>query len=412
MVSINTWALDGRASAQAEPELFSNIQVEIVRGGEGLAAIAEDWRRLYADAKPEQVFLSEAWLSLWHKHYVQPARADADSQFIIVTCRDAGRLMLVWPLILVQRLGLKIIKWAGEPVSQYGDVLIAPACNAEALLESAWEGIGSLGADALVLRKTRAGSVASDFLLAKGAFVSEQASAPYIGLDGIVCPIAQAECYPAKDRKNRRRHRKRLAEQGELAFAWLPPSPQASALARHAVTLKRGWLTRRGRISKAFTDDRIEAFLGAAMSAEAPGLNGRVGVIQCGGRPAALLVGFLNKGYYAGFLTAYDEAFERNSPGSLLFEDAIRAAIGERLSRIDLLAPADTYKHDWASGAVAVEDLCLPLTAGGRIYTRVVQRQIRHGLKAGIESLPPWLRRALLYAAALLPALIYASSEP
>jgi hypothetical protein len=40
------------------------------------------------------------------------------------------------------------------------------------------------------------------------------------------------------------------------------------------------------------------------------------------------------------------------------------------------------------------------------------QMLVRHGIKAGIESLPPAVRRAVLHAAMILPALIYASSEP
>lgn len=412
MVNGDTAALTSLVPAHAERVPVSRVEIDIVRGGEGLAAIAGDWRQLYAVAKPEQVFLSHAWLSLWHKHYALPDGREADSPLVVVTCRDAGRLVLVWPLTRVRRLGLDILKWAGEPVSQYGDVLIAPDYDAMALLEAAWQGIRSLKPDALVLRKTRTGSLASEFLIAKGAFVSEQEQAPYIDLDGIDCPKVQAERYPAKDRKNRRRHRKRLAEHGEVTFDWLVPSAEAGRLARHSVEMKRHWLRKCGRISKAFTDGRIEDFLGDALSGTVAGLDARVGVLRCGGKPAALLVGFLNQGYYAGFLTAYDEAFERHSPGSLLFEDAIGAAIRESIGRIDLLAPADSYKHDWASGTVGVEDLCLPLTAGGRIYTRVVQSGVRHGLKAGIESLPPKLRRPILAAGAVLPALLYASSEP
>jgi CelD/BcsL family acetyltransferase involved in cellulose biosynthesis len=246
----------------------------------------------------------------------------------------------------------------------------------------------------------------------KGAEVSDRQSAPFIDLAGVGSPKLQAERYSAKDRKNRRRHRKRLGEQGAVAFEWLHPSAEAAALAVNAVALKRQWLARRGRISKAFTDRRIEQFLAATVAGATPNLDGRVGVIRSGGRTAAVLVGFVNKGCYAGFLTAYDGDFERYSPGSLLFEDVIGASIGEGLARIDLLAPADRYKQAWSDGEVPVEDLCLPLSAGGSIYTRIIQRRLRHSLKSSIESMPPVLRRTLLYAVALLPALLYASSDP
>ena len=412
MVTTKARTLGGPSTMVAAP-VDDRIAVEILRGRAGLEAIAGEWRELHAIAgKPEQVFLSAAWTELWSEHYLPGTDDPKQDPLILVTCRDEGRLALVWPLVEVKRFGLKLLKWAGEPISQYGDVLVDPGQHAGRLLDMAWQGIQALGSDALILRKTRAGSAASEFLVGKGAFVSERDSAPFIDLSGVVCPIAQAEQYPTKDRKNRRRHRKRLSEQGKLRFEWLKPSAEASRLAREAVSLKREWLARRGRISMAFTDHRIERFLAEALSGANPGLDGRVGVIRCGDTPAALLIGFLNKNYYAGVLTAYDSNFERHGPGSLLFEDAIRAAIAERITRIDLLAPADTYKQDWTLDSVAVEDFCVPFTVGGSIYTRVVQSRVRYGLKAGIEFLPPAPRRALLYCIALLPALIYAASEP
>lgn len=407
MVSVEAFDLDDRG-VEGAAVAIGGICVDILRGVEGLARIREEWRALHAEAAlPEQVFLSEPWISLWCDHYL----AGEDDKLIIVTCRKDGRLDLVWPLAEVRRLGLKLLKWAGEPVSQYGDVLVRQTQHTPQLLEAAWQGILALSPDALVLRKTRTSSAAAKFLSLKHPFVSERDLAPYIDLAGQTCAKKQAECYASKDRKNRRRHRKRLGEIGEVGFAWLAPSPQAGQLAHDAVLMKRDWLKQRGRISKAFTDRRIESFLASALSGDCAGLDGRVGVITVSGRPASLLVGFLNKGYYAGFLTAYDAAYERHGPGSLLFEDAIAAAIGERMSRIDLLAPADAYKADWASGEVPIEDLCIPVTMAGRIYTRVIQARLRQGIKTSIESLPPKARRAVLFLAAAVPALLYRASD-
>ncbi|MEZ5924555.1 MAG: GNAT family N-acetyltransferase [Hyphomicrobiaceae bacterium] len=411
MVSVDSWVLGGRRTPQSLSATAA-ISVEVARGREAIDAIAGEWRALYALASaPEQVFLSPAWIETWYDHYMPAAGTSGDGSIVLVTCRQEGRLALVWPLVETRRLGLKLLKWAGEPVSQYGDILVVQDRTTDDLLETAWEGILSLGADALILRKTRRNSQAAGFLLGKGAFASEREAAPYIDLDGIRCPLAQAERYSAKDRKNRRRQRKRLSEIGPLGFRWLGPSATASLLARHAVALKRTWLTSRGRISKAFTDQRIEGFLAAALSGDGNDLDGRVGVLDCDGRPAALLIGFLNRGYLAGYLTAYDAAFERHGPGSLLFEDVIRSAIGEQIVRVDLLAPADAYKLDWASGMIEVEDLCLPLTVGGNIYTRLVQSRVRHSLKTGIDRLPPRLRRTLIALLSAIPAVIWSASE-
>jgi CelD/BcsL family acetyltransferase involved in cellulose biosynthesis len=43
----------------------------------------------------------------------------------IVTAHREDRLIALWPLVLVGSGGLKLVRWMGEPVSQYGEVLIA-----------------------------------------------------------------------------------------------------------------------------------------------------------------------------------------------------------------------------------------------------------------------------------------------
>jgi hypothetical protein len=48
--------------------------------------------------------------------------------------------------------GLKVVRWMGEPVSQYGDVLIATVADKAALLRQGWHYIvDRLGADAVHL---------------------------------------------------------------------------------------------------------------------------------------------------------------------------------------------------------------------------------------------------------------------
>ena len=57
--------------------------------------------------------------------------------------------------------------------------------------------------------------------------------------------------------------------------------------------------------------------------------------------------------------------------GGVLAESTILNALERRYAAVDLLAPADPYKLEWATASVGVSDYLLPLSAAGRVYARL-----------------------------------------
>jgi len=76
----------------------------------------------------------------------------------------------------------------------------------------------------------------------------------------------------------------------------------------------------------------------------------RLGLAWVGDEPAAAQLWFVHAGVASIFKLAYDPAFGRLSPGSLLTEHLMRHVIDrDRVERLDYLNGDEPYKQDWMS---------------------------------------------------------------
>ncbi|MEO0620449.1 MAG: GNAT family N-acetyltransferase, partial [Pseudomonadota bacterium] len=206
-------------------------------------------------------------------------------------------------------------------------------------------------------------------------------------------PAHSDDCFPAKARKNRRRHRRRLGEVGDVTFRVETSGVATRQLVADAFAFKRAWLRKQGRVSFAFADDRIDAFFATLASGHAPpGITPHVFVLRCGKTPAAINIGFVDGNTLLIHVAAYNPAFERFSPGSLLFEDTIRWACTQNFETFDLMSPGDAYKRDWTSDHVTVRDYAIGMTPRGRAWEHVYLRKIRPALKRLIAGAPQLVR--------------------
>jgi CelD/BcsL family acetyltransferase involved in cellulose biosynthesis len=104
---------------------------------------------LASAGRDTHLFQTFNWNWHWANHYLSAAQPAA-TPLAIVTAHRQGRLIGLWPLVLVASGGLKVLRWMGEPVSQYGDVLIAKLPDKAAVLRQCWRYIvDHLGAPSL-----------------------------------------------------------------------------------------------------------------------------------------------------------------------------------------------------------------------------------------------------------------------
>jgi CelD/BcsL family acetyltransferase involved in cellulose biosynthesis len=116
--------------------------------------------------------------SHWANHFL-----DGDSTTLsIVTGWQQGRLVMVWPLVTMRVARLRQISWMGEPISQYGDVLVENGPGAFDLLRQGWAYVLSLRPDVINLRKARSDAVIAPLLAETGMTLTGVSAAPYVEL--------------------------------------------------------------------------------------------------------------------------------------------------------------------------------------------------------------------------------------
>lgn len=366
---------------------MSGFSIGLVEDRAGFEALAPDWRALYErSGRPDQIFQRFDWLRLWADQFL-----DRGHRLAIVTGRRNGRLVMVWPLVKSLSFGVRRLAFMGEPAGQYGDALIEDCADA-ALIEAAWARILSLKADVVHLRRVRETSPLFAFFRARG-LATQSDAAPYVEFGGVGCYEDFDKRYSGKARSSRRRLKRRLEEIGPVSFLRAGSCDEARAQVGRAFAMKRAQLETRGRFAPAMRDIRLERLFLAA--AGAPEAGAQVSAIACNGETAAVSVAFTAKGEAFGHILAHDLKFEKQGVGVLLAEHAFRSAFEGGCRRFDMAPPADKYKMDWASGAVAVEDFAAALTVRGALYSRLWLENGRAIAKAVAGRMPAALLRAM-----------------
>jgi CelD/BcsL family acetyltransferase involved in cellulose biosynthesis len=361
-------------------------------------ALEAEWNALFDRAgRPTQVFQTFNWNWHWTRHYLGGMDGGiAGLKLSVVTGRRDGRLVMVWPLAGERVRGIRQIFWMGEPVSQYGDVLIDDSPDALELLRAGWTFLRkNAKGDIVRLRRVRSDAVIAPLMAELGATISARLTAPYLDLKSAATFEDYEQRYSSHARRNRRRLLRRLEEQGKVTFERWQGGSQARALAVTALELKAEWLKSRGLVSHAISDARMARFFADAAGGETHSTNCIVTALKVDGEPAALEVSFTCKGRLAMHVIVFNLKFEKSGAGVLLLEKSIRDGYASKLEVYDMLAPGDNYKLDWADASADVLDFVKPLTIAGHAYGRIYLGFLRARVKSAVTALPPSVRRIM-----------------
>ncbi len=390
------------ADTRSLRQAASGLQIDIVTSADALAEIGPEWDALFERAgRADQVFQTHGFAALWTRTYLShhhhgPAHShDACScRLAVVTARRNGRIMLVWPMIQQTQMGLDVLTWLGEPVAQYGDVVADPSEPLLPMLRLAWDRVRAvLAPDVVRLRKVRADAAIAPFLAEALASTSEAVEAPCITLAAGGSAFEDRQSGKAK--KNRRRLMRRLEEQGPVEFRSHNQHEAANSAVTAGLAIKRDWLLRRGLMSPALSDAKIDKLLAAAVTTDATPTGARVFSLELNGRTVAVAVGFVCQRRLMLHLITQTEDVERFGAGVLHLEAILRNAEAEGLEAVDMLPPKADYKLDWSDTAVAVADHVLGISPVGKLWARTFDGFARPHLKRAAEALPLPLRRHL-----------------
>lgn len=356
----------------------------IVKTAKEFDKLKDEWNTLFEEhGSGSQLFQTYNWIWHWINQF-----EFSPKNLLILTGRINGELILAAPLILENKLGLKQIKWVGEPVSQYGDILIKENSQNLQWLKAGFNYLNeTIKPDLFYLRKTRFDASITPLLEMYNATILEETAAPYIEIRGDKDFTEFNKRYSQRSRKAKRRHRRKLEEKGAVTFNIFDEGSDANRAANHAINLKRCWLKATKTMSPAFSNTVIDTFFDNTTKSGSHSANIKVSELCVDNHPAALEIGVLVKDYYGAHLGAYDPTYIAHSPGSLQMQDTISALINQGVKTIDLFAPGDQYKYEWTDQSVPVYDFAYSTSLKGRIFEETYLLRIRPALKTSVKAL-------------------------
>jgi CelD/BcsL family acetyltransferase involved in cellulose biosynthesis len=346
--------------------------------------LAREWSELESRVANATVFQSCAWCSAWLQ---ASANVGLVEETRLLTVKRNGRLALLWPLAVRWAGPCRVLHALGEPATQYCDALIAADEDRNQLLQIAWSAIRSWhDIDLLEMRRVRADAAISALPALTGAAAANATAAPFVDMK-----LAGGDTHRSSRTRNAlKRHRRKLAEHGHVAFEVVDDVAAKIRVVDEAVAFKRIWMIERGLWSDGYAHAAANEF--TRPLAQQPGFC--VSRLTVGGATAAVEAGYVMGNTYWSLTQSYDPRFSDHAPGRLLTWKFMEHCANTGIQTLDFLAPAHSYKREWSTGEVAVADQLVPLTPKGSLLAAAL-RCARPALKRFYRQLPASLR---LYA--------------
>nr|WP_295886616.1 GNAT family N-acetyltransferase [uncultured Devosia sp.] len=337
-------------------------RLEVITDEARLAEIGPAWDALWARTD-SLIFQSHAWISAWWQTV-----PDRDIRHLrIGLVWNGDRLDAVMPLCVHKRRGLRFLEWAANSYSDYEDIIAAHDCPAETL-QRLWTSLTALGGyDIALLNRLRPDARAHDLpgSSVRPALLPNHRSEISHRVTGTWSSgKAWFDSQSKKARQNYRRKQATLAEFGAPQFRLLGPDEPLRPVLERLSALKRQWLDARGRTSNLFEEGEVA--LSALVEALARAGLLRLFVVEVDGLIVSISINFEQHGSLMAFVTSYDPAFERGSPGTLLMSDYIMWAFDHGLHTVDFLCGAEAFKQRFGTAAVTLSTLVAPGSLRGR----------------------------------------------
>jgi CelD/BcsL family acetyltransferase involved in cellulose biosynthesis len=300
-----------------------------------IAAIAREWDDL-ADRVAAPPFLRPGWLVAWLGAWGESPR--------ILAIRERGELRAVLPLVRGRGL---LSAPANSHTPLAGAVAEDPSylhqlARAVVAARAPRADLRSLDPRAPLVAELRAAALACGHSMIERVTDRE----PYVELEG------DFEGYeaglPRKHRKEIRRLRRRLEDEGEVTFEFADGRERLGELLEEGFAIEgSGWKTEAGSAIEAVpTAHRFYREI-AGWAAARGWL--RLAFLRLDGRPLAFDFCLETGDAFYALKGGYDIEYRRFGPGSLLTYESLRRAFERGLGSYEFLGSDDPYKLQWTS---------------------------------------------------------------
>ena len=311
---------------------------------------AEPVWRAFEKRATGTAFQSYDWLSIWHAHV---GAKDGVEPAIAVVARQ-GETLLLAPLGIERKFGLRHLVWLGGRLADYKGPLIAPEFSAQvppSEFPALWRQIRrALPRHDLVLLENQPVSLGTP----EAPFGN-----PFAALGGDAAPDAAyvfdlpvdfesfTKRYRAETRRADRSKLKKLEAEGEVTFRFAATPEERLAMVNETLKRKAAQLAEHG-IPSIFSDERyLAAFRALALLPEERRLI-EAAELRLDGVFLSGSIGHLKNGRATLMVHTYDaEKFPRLSPGRLHLLKLIQSSIERGIGVYDLSVGYAAYKESF-----------------------------------------------------------------
>lgn len=377
------------------PSNAGKVRAECLSTREEILAVQEAWHRLEAISQTNTVFQAFDLCLPWLDVYVFGEHPTHKAQ-VIAFYQDDGLVGLL-PLAVPLSGAVVLAEWIGEPLVQYGDMLLDPSCDLVVLRTVLKDVVCDLGVDGLHLRAVRADATIHNVLrLDRSTQAGVVRQAATADLTQYTTADDYFATFTSKSRKRIRRRRKELSKAGDLGFKVVPAGPDVLDTYDLALRWKKAWLADNGLTSRTFMDERALATLRTAIARPGKHNPFTTFVQTLDDEPVAIAVGLVGPRGKSVFLTAFSADHGALSPGMVQIESTIRFGSDAGWPAYDLMAPLDRYKTSWTNTVCDVTDHVVACTPKARLYRGIYLSTLRPAMKAAWNAIPASLRTAVL----------------
>jgi CelD/BcsL family acetyltransferase involved in cellulose biosynthesis len=368
----------------------TGLEAILIETPQALAEHAASWRRLELTLPNGPTFFQTF-------AFAQAAVAHPGaSRPIIGLVRDAaGNAVLIAPLQVIRRRGLRVAGWLGGALNASGDGLAAPDSDIAATMAVLRAKlIAHGGVDLLELRYVSKAAALEGWLARHAHGRIEHGRAPLLQMPTSATGFpALHEARVSKSlRQQRARKRRRLADLGQLRLVREAASPAGLALLEQGLEMKRAWARARSMPSALLFDPASEALMRACAGVH-PGFecNG----LFAGDALVAFVIGLRGPKRVHFLLTTFEPTHEKLSPGQVLLEDLLAAWTAEGVTEVDFGNGENAYKLEWTDHALASTDYSIGLSLAGQAYARLILGAVEPALRKVYWAIPEGARRAI-----------------
>jgi CelD/BcsL family acetyltransferase involved in cellulose biosynthesis len=320
---------------------MSAITTELIADDGRLAALEPEWRDLWRRVPDALPFQAPAWLVPWWRHF-HPGK------LFVLAARQEGRLIGLAPgYIEDSPLGRRILP-LGISLSDHLDILVDPACSAEALQSLADLAVAHRESwDVWELEELLPDAAALGIPLPSGYAerVQPQSACPVLALPSAVDALLPS--LPRARRQNLNLARNRSARRGSVRIQRAQGGAVAPAF-EQLVRLHNARWQERHQAGLLGAGPGLDFHREAVARLDDTGLL-RLYTLAIGREIAAVHYGLTSRSVHHVYLLGFDPGFAFESPGVLLMAHAIEQAVAEGCREVDFLRGREPYKYEWGA---------------------------------------------------------------